>query len=412
MFTADSHAERQPRTPRSIELDRLSKYPDIPDHAQPQVGGVLLSNVVEEYARRWLMIDPFDPKKLKPAGYELCVGKLVSKGGCTSELTDGSVITIEPFEVAIIQTLETLNLPKFLIARWNVRTRWAYQGLLWVGAAQVDAGFRGYLSFPLYNLSDKPVKVRFGEQIAVIDFVTTTPPAKNSIRYEWKNRSRVTFSEYEPDSLVSAIVTRVEKELGAVKASVQGAGRRIDNVQQETRTVIRTETSTLQSRIDNFSSATFTVIAVLFAALALAAAKSIESSFWSSTTWLAAIALWFAMRAFVLTKSRLQFLSQQTEDALKWDFTRVPLWFEVGAAAVLALALLGSNFLESRMTSDSLKQLHMQSDEDHKKIEDLEKTLGASTTQLEQLKAENERLQSRIDSMPTVEKVPNGRTIH
>lgn len=82
---------------------------------------------------------------------------------------------IPSYQVAIVQIRETLNLPKFLIGRWNIRVKRAYEGLLWVGGAQVDPGFRGHLCCPIYNLSNKEVRLEFGDTLAMIDFVVTTP---------------------------------------------------------------------------------------------------------------------------------------------------------------------------------------------------------------------------------------------
>ena len=137
---------------QKMEIDRISRLPEIPDIPDEEDAsrGVLLSERIERLCTKYQMIDPFHPEKcLKPAAYELCVGSLFGKAGKTYPLKEGDVMEIEPFDVVVIQTLETLNLPKFLIARWNLRVKWAYRGLLWVGAAQVDPGYRGFLSCPL-----------------------------------------------------------------------------------------------------------------------------------------------------------------------------------------------------------------------------------------------------------------------
>ena len=179
------------------------------------------------------MIQPFFASKLKPAAYELSVGDLYSIGGKTFTLSPDrpeQEIVIKPFEVVIIQTLERLNLPEFMIARWNVRVRWAYRGLLWVGAAQVDPGYRGYLSCPLYNLSDSTVRLRRGQEIAVMDFVTTTRPTEESRRHRYDpyKRSRVLFEDYEPNELKSALATQAHERLHSVEQSVKELGARVD----------------------------------------------------------------------------------------------------------------------------------------------------------------------------------------
>jgi deoxycytidine triphosphate deaminase len=133
--------------------------------------GVLLSDEIEEYVKQFKLIDPFDPNNLKPAAYELTVGDEYSLGGKTGKLSDESgknEVKIPPFEVIVIKTRERLNLPRFLIARWNIRVKWAYEGLLWVGGPQVDPGWVGHLCCPIYNLSDHEVTLRLGEPIAVM----------------------------------------------------------------------------------------------------------------------------------------------------------------------------------------------------------------------------------------------------
>jgi deoxycytidine triphosphate deaminase len=137
--------------------------------------GVLLSDEIERYVQDFKMIWPFNKNdQLKAAGYELSVGDEYVLGGERKQLGKDGEIRIPPFNVVVIKTTETINLPRFLIARWNVRVRWAYEGLLWVGAAQVDPGWVGNLFCPLYNLSDKEVVLRSGDPIALMDFVTTT----------------------------------------------------------------------------------------------------------------------------------------------------------------------------------------------------------------------------------------------
>jgi deoxycytidine triphosphate deaminase len=236
---------------KAREIAHLESLPEIPfDDHRPR--GVLLSDEIEHYATTYKMIDPFDLSKLKAARYELSVGSLYSIGGKNYELIDEpgkNVITIEPFEVAVIQTFERLNLPHFIIARWNIRVKWAYQGLLWVGAAQVDAGYKGYLDCPIYNLSNKPVTLYRGTELAVIDFVTTTPPTKRSVefKYDALARSRILFEEYEPDQLESALAKLAREK-------ITGFEKRIDEI---------------QGTVSNSVGVILTAIGVLVAVLAL-----------------------------------------------------------------------------------------------------------------------------------------------
>src|SRR4051812_4955508 len=140
MAEADSQSppknQRKLTQQQQMEIDRLSQLPAIPDvpDEEDSGAGVLLSDRIQRMCKKYLMVAPFDPSNLKAASYEICVGSFYGRAGRTYELKENDVLTIEPFDVVIIQSYETLNLPRFIIARWNIRIKWAYRGLLWVGA--------------------------------------------------------------------------------------------------------------------------------------------------------------------------------------------------------------------------------------------------------------------------------------
>lgn len=269
---------------RQREVERLQALPDIPfDPTRPT--GVLLADEIERYATQYKMIDPFDAGKLTGARYELSVGDIYSIGGKTHTLTDEpgkNEIVIKPFEVVIVQTLERLNMPRFVIARWNVRIKWAYEGLLWVGAPQVDAGYRGFLDCPLYNLSDKPVRLHRGEEIAVMDFVTTTPPTARSeeLAYKPLKRTRILFEDYQPERLQSALATQAKEKIEVLE-------KRIDELQRTVNTSV---------------GVILTAIGILVAALALFVSKQLPD-------WVYAFSPSMAVATIALIMSLVSFIS-------------------------------------------------------------------------------------------------------
>ena len=139
-------------------------------------GAVLLDDEIEYYSSRpeYPLISPFNKENLKPARYQLSLGPEARVGGKTVNIDKQRPLTIPPHQVAIVRSYETINLPRFLIARWNLKVDMVYRGLLWVGALQVDPGWIGYLPCPLYNLSDETVTINYRETLFTMDFVRTT----------------------------------------------------------------------------------------------------------------------------------------------------------------------------------------------------------------------------------------------
>jgi deoxycytidine triphosphate deaminase len=208
------------------ERHRLEGFPTIeidPEHAP---GGLLLSDEIAALCGdSTKMIDPFDPAMLRAASYRLRVGDQFRKGSTIGNLqdTDGKrEIRIEPGEMVVIQTFETINLPRFIIARWNMKVDLVYKGLLWVGGPQVDPGWLGHLQCPIYNLSNETVVLSFKDSFAIMDFERTTgyDPKKC---YPYKRPpQRVTMDEYLYGALGSSptagAVSGVKQQLDDVVA--------------------------------------------------------------------------------------------------------------------------------------------------------------------------------------------------
>jgi deoxycytidine triphosphate deaminase len=306
------------------EIERLGGLPEI-KNLYPDEPGVLLSDKIKKYCGEdCRLIYPFELENLKPAGYDLRVGSHYAKGEQIFTLKEWAGFDIEPYSVAVIETLETLNIPEFLIGRWNIRVTLAYEGLLWVGGAQVDPGFRGRLSCPIYNLSAKKVSLTYGQPLAMIDFVTTTPFVEHkSLRFDWSKRKSLIFKEY-----VNGLSSGVAKQLELVEDSLSQVRRdQLSSVQslkldlESKQTLLRQEFDAKQTshsekadarfnyqgtRIDTFVTLIFTVVAVLFAGLGIIATKgNNDPTSFATPAILAAGALYLSLRAFVISQDRL-----------------------------------------------------------------------------------------------------------
>lgn len=172
---ADNAAPEHP----SIDVSAMWIDPD-----GEAVPGILLSDRIKFYVDNIGLISPFSDDLLGPASYALTLGSEYWHASDllgefpVSTLEPGQTLVIPPNSIVIVSTRETLNMPFYIAARFNLKLRLLYEGLLVGAGPQVDPGFRGRLSCPLHNISSQAVRLNAGETFAVIDFAKTTPFAE------------------------------------------------------------------------------------------------------------------------------------------------------------------------------------------------------------------------------------------
>ena len=105
-----------------------------------------------------LAIQPFDPSRLTPSGYDLAVCEKVA---------------IQMGEQRLVATLERVELPDSLLGILHLRSTFAREGLI-ASLALVDPGFRGQLTVSLFNAGKKPVNIESGERFLQITFIELT----------------------------------------------------------------------------------------------------------------------------------------------------------------------------------------------------------------------------------------------
>jgi hypothetical protein len=87
-----------------------------------------------------------------------------------------------PNSIVFVSIAESLDLPFYIAARFNLRVEWVYKGILLGTGPQVEPGFRGQLSCPLYNLTNYPHKITRKDEFATIDFERTSSFVRDSPR--------------------------------------------------------------------------------------------------------------------------------------------------------------------------------------------------------------------------------------
>lgn len=150
------------------------KYED--EH--PKETGILLSNRIHELCTRGLLIAKnfYDEKNLRPASYTLTVGDdYIDSDGVRRGLSaKKDSFVFKKNSIVFVSVREELNLPFYIVGRFNIRVQWVYDGVLLGTGPQVDPGFTGFLSCPLYNLTNGDIVITRGQPFATIDFEKTT----------------------------------------------------------------------------------------------------------------------------------------------------------------------------------------------------------------------------------------------
>lgn len=229
---------------------------------------------------KYKLIENFEIKNIKPAGYELRIGNRYAKDGKIIELKGyGEELRIEPFKCIIVTTEERLNMPTILIARWNLRVHWVYEGLLWLGAPQVDPGYYGHLFCPIFNLSNRDVILKKGDALALIDFVRTTKFKteeeikgkkwiQNVKNEEWLKKE-VLINEYNrPPSR-----RKLEDYNWKLKSGLfTEIGEKFPKLKEE----LEDEVSRIRRRLDRFITIIISIIALLMTVLSITITVSRE----------------------------------------------------------------------------------------------------------------------------------------
>lgn len=179
----------------------------------------------------------FCPDRIDGASYQLSIGDEIYVSP-TAEATDPGTksiarlrkeeaFTIPPGQFAFILTKEVVEVRLDEIAFISIRAKTKYRGLVNVSGFHVDPGFKGHLTFAVFNAGPVAVHLRQGQPIFLIWYADISDPVPESrdpgpwqIQSEWI--SGVGGKLHSLASLASS-VNEVEQKLQ----------RRLDEVTRE-----------------------------------------------------------------------------------------------------------------------------------------------------------------------------------
>jgi len=87
---------------------------------------------------------------------------------------DNHVLRIKPFTSIVISTYEILNMPDNVIGRFDLRIKWALQGLVLQVGTQIEPGYNGRLFGLLHNFSKKEICIPTMSRFLTAEFSYTS----------------------------------------------------------------------------------------------------------------------------------------------------------------------------------------------------------------------------------------------
>lgn len=223
---------------KAIGIDRVARYLYYIDSknyletcpgyeiVKESLGAVLLNPDIRALCGTEIKVPLMHPTEdgkcwKESASYALRLGSRYRVHRKEGWLKPGEKLRIPPHGIAMTTTYEWLNMPGYLIGRWNLKVKKVYHGLVWVGSLQVDPGYQGFLSCPLYNLSTEEQVLECGEPLFIIDFVKTIPfdTKRHCKLWELPERySTFDFHRLDTDKIQSA----PESDIASLKTEIKG----------------------------------------------------------------------------------------------------------------------------------------------------------------------------------------------
>jgi deoxycytidine triphosphate deaminase len=150
--------------------------------------GMLSSPQIAYYVEKYKIIKGFEEECLGPASYHMRIGgsvltwvkgeKIEFELGKEDDKNKSiqSTLELRPNSLTFVTTIESFALPKDIIARFNLKSKWVHEGILLGTGPIVDPELNGNLLIPLHNFSNQNVSLNYGEEFISVEFTKTLNP--------------------------------------------------------------------------------------------------------------------------------------------------------------------------------------------------------------------------------------------
>ena len=125
------------------------------------------------------LLDPFEPACVKGASYDIRVGEIAQLPPPEGEDQPRTValgpsfqasVCIPPGATCVIRSFEKVHMPNNMKGRLALRAFHAKRLIFFPGGI-VDPGYNDFLFFPIANLGDIPIELKYAEALITAEFV-------------------------------------------------------------------------------------------------------------------------------------------------------------------------------------------------------------------------------------------------
>jgi dCTP deaminase len=141
----------------------------------------------KDIMERWEELFPYTDNllaclqnRVQPASVDLQLNRVLKNiDGETFYLNEKNKYVLQPGEFILGSTVEYVTLPHDIVARVEGRSSVGRLGVMvHVTAGYIDPGFIGNITLELFNCSDKPFQLNFGDCLCQIVFETLSSSCK------------------------------------------------------------------------------------------------------------------------------------------------------------------------------------------------------------------------------------------
>lgn len=160
----------------------------------------------KDILERWDELFPYDDyvyailqNRVQPASVDLRVDATVKKiDGETFTLSGKEKYVLQPREFLLGSTIESVSIPKDIVARVEGRSSIGRLGVMvHVTAGYIDPGFKGNITLELFNCSNKPFQLKYGDALCQIVFEELSSPCLYEYDGKYQGDTGVVCSRWE-----------------------------------------------------------------------------------------------------------------------------------------------------------------------------------------------------------------------